>query len=1111
MNKKRRTNYHLEKKMLKLLACSLLIAELNIGYVTPSPMTELNGTGLPAAKAKVIKGKVVSLTGEEIIGASVKEAGTSNATITNADGSFSLSLESTKPILLFSFIGYKTQQVKVSTESNLQIVLEDDSKLVDEVVVIAYGTSKRSSFTGSVTSVSSEKLSKLTQSNPVAALQGMSAGINVLNNVGTPGADPVINIRGIGSMSAGTTPLYVVDGMPYDGQLSSISPSDIESISVLKDAAGSALYGSRAGNGVVIITTKKAKNTKAAVSFNANWGVSDLAVKYPKMAQPGEFFEYWWEAYYNDAYYGSAKTDTEARTYASQNYMAHIINSTTDSEGNTIYVNPYNLSNPLDDNGKLRSDAKLVWDKSDWDWVGASIKKRLRQEYSINVSGMSNDGKMNYLFSGSYLDDNGMAVGQMFKRYTMRSVIDNEVKSWLKLGLNIGYTHTRKTYSNVQTRFLRSMPSYYSPYLRNRDNTDWIMNEVTGDRMLDFGAYRKQWGWWNSLAWSLGTDTNNDGSYSFDMGYIDLLSARTYAEVNIAKGLKFRSGLSIDNQNTKESYYGSAIHGYYESGDNGWGMTVLSGGGEAARSGIRQTSATWNNILTYDKDFGKHHINIMGGNESYNFHYEYMYGYGSGISMANLYELSSTTSDKAVSSYTDNYNLLSYLGKVEYSYDNKYYASASYRRDGSSRFSASSRWGSFFSAGASWRISKEKFLESTQNWLNNLSIKASYGNTGNDNLSSYYAYQGTYSSLNMYSTAGVTANTIATPNLKWEKNQQFNTGIDFSIFNNKLNGTIEYFARSSKDLLYYKEVPLSATTGNATGYNTNLGNVRNSGLEITLNYNPARTKSFSWIVDYNITLLENKITYLPDGDYSYNGSFGKYKMTQGKSRYELVGPRYAGVDPETGRAMYWKKTFDSSGNVTSREKTTDYTAVNNSAQYDYLGSSLPKAYGALTNTFKYKDFDFSFMFYYSLGGHLADHMYKEASVLRQGFSLANKFVKDRWRQPGDITDVPRLTVDGTTAYSAASMYSDRFVYKNDYLRLRNVSLGYSIPRMILSKLGINSVRFYVTGDNLLTFGNAARRGTDPEMDISGDAYNGADKNGAISSRMSFTGGLQVSF
>jgi len=1070
------------------------------------------------AQTKInIKGIVADQNGDPLVGTTIIIKGTSLGTITGADGSFHLSVPE-KSILVVSSIGFKTLEIAATNKNMMKITLKEQTQTVDEVVVVAYGTTKKSTFTGSMTAISSDKLTKLTQSNVASSLQGMSAGVNVLNNVGVPGADPVINIRGIGSMSASTSPLYVVDGMPYDGQLNSIASSDIESISVLKDAAASSLYGSRAANGVVVITTKKAKSDKTVVNFNANWGISDLAVKYPKMAQPGEFFEYWWEAYYNDAMYSNGMNNSDACAYASANYMDHIINATTDSNGYKIYINPYNLSNPLDENGKLRSDAKLVWNKSDWDWYGASIKKRLRQEYSVDISGMSNGNKMNYMFSGSYLDDKGMAVGQMFKRYTMRTNITNEVKSWLKLGMNLAYTHTRKTNSNVQTRFLRVMPSYYSPYLRNNDNTDWIYSEVTGKRMFDFGAYRKQWGWWNSLAWSLGTDSDNDGSYDFDMIYNDLLSARTFAEFNIMKGIKFRSGLSIDNQNSKENYYGSAIHGYYESGDDGWGSTVIDGGGSASRTGTRQTSTTWNNILTYDNTFGKHHINLMGGQEFYNYQYEYMYGYGAGISMANLYELNSTTTDKAISSYTDKYSLLSFLGKAEYSFDNKYYISASFRRDGSSRFSPDSRWGNFFSTGGSWRISKEKFMESTTNWLNNLSLRASYGTTGNDNVSSYYAYQGTYSStdadavtVNMYTTPGLTVNTIATPNLKWEKNQQFNTGLDFSILNSKLNGSVEYFSRKAKDLLYYKELPLSSTTGNATGYNTNLGDIRNSGTEITINAIPIQTKQFTWNIDYNMTFLKNKITYLPEGEYSYSGSYAKYKMVEGKSRYEIVGPRYAGVDPETGKAMYWKKIFDSNGKVTERVKTTNYTEVNTDSQYDYLGSSIPKVYGALTNSFKYKDFDFSFMLYYALGGHLADHMYKESNVLRQGFSIATDFVKNRWRQPGDITDVPRFTVDGTSTYNGIAMYSSRWIYKNDFMRLRNITLGYNVSHHLLSKYGMNNVRFYITGDNLLTFGKAASRGTDPEMDISGDAYNGSDKNGAISSRLSLTGGIQISF
>ena len=403
----------------KLMKIMLLSTLFGAAGATPA-LAELASLPTPVVQQN---GKISGTVKDEmgpVAGASVVVKGTTNGTITDMDGRFSLEGVKKGAVLEISFVGMATQTVTWDGRSAVNVVLKSDTQDLDEVVVVAYGTAKKSSFTGSASVVKADKLEKISGSGFVEALQGMSAGVNVVNNVGTPGADPTINIRGIGSMSsdAKTTPLYVVDGMPYDGQLSAIATSDIESISVLKDAAASSLYGSRAANGVVMITTKKAKSEKATVNFNANWGFSDLAVKYPKMAQPGEFFEYWWEAYYNDALYGNGQSEAEARAYASANYMDHLISATYDANGNKSYVNPYN---PLDENGKLRSDAQLVWDESDWDWYGSIIKKRLRQEYSIDVSGMANNGKMNYLFSGSYLNDKGMAVGQLFNRYTLRA------------------------------------------------------------------------------------------------------------------------------------------------------------------------------------------------------------------------------------------------------------------------------------------------------------------------------------------------------------------------------------------------------------------------------------------------------------------------------------------------------------------------------------------------------------------------------------------------------------------------------------------------------------------------------------------------------------------
>ena len=477
------------------------------------------------------------------------------------------------------------------------------------------------------------------------------------------------------------------------------------------------------------------------------------------------------------------------------------------------------------------------------------------------------------------------------------------------------------------------------------------------------------------------------------------------------------------------------------------------------------------------------------------------------------YELGSTTRNWSNDSYRDRYTLLSYFGKVDYNYDNKYFVSGSVRRDGSSRFHPDNRWGNFYSGGVSWRISQEDFLKDIA-WLDNLSFRASYGTTGNDKLIArtasgisgeeiLYAYQGVYSADDLYTVAGLRPAAIATPDLKWEKNQQFNTAFDFTLFN-RITGTVEYYSRNAQDLLFYKSLPLSAQAGEAIGQNTNLGNLRNSGFEFTLGVDAIRKEDFNWKIDANLSTLKNEITYLPGGAFTYDNRTAGYKVEEGKSLFEFYMVKNAGVNPETGNMQYWVKGAD------EEWSTTEDFSVVTTDDYQYAGSALPKVYGSLTNSFSYKGIDLSFMFYYSLGSHMYDYAYTEQTTLRGGVGVVQDLVQDRWKNPGDQALLPRWSDDD---YSSTRKASDFYVFKNDYLRLRNVTLGYNLPKNLLDRLALSNLRVFVSGDNLLTFGAAKNRYSDPETGLSGNNYNGnADTdNGLQGARRVYTGGLQISF
>jgi hypothetical protein len=456
------------------------------------------------------------------------------------------------------------------------------------------------------------------------------------------------------------------------------------------------------------------------------------------------------------------------------------------------------------------------------------------------------------------------------------------------------------------------------------------------------------------------------------------------------------------------------------------------------------------------------------------------------------------------------------FGKADYNFANRYYLSGSFRRDGSSRFSKTSRWGNFFSIGASWRISNEAFMESTKGWLDNLSLRGSYGTSGNDKLyvrnsngttgdEILYAYQAYYESDNLYGSAGYRASSVATPNLKWEKNKQYNVALDFGLLGNRLNGTVEYYTRNSADLLYYKDLPLSAQVGSATGTNTNLGNVRNQGVEITLNATPVQTKDFRWSIDFNVSTLKNKVTYLPGGAYTYSNRVASYRLEEGKSLYEFYMPKNAGVNPDNGNMQYWIR--DNNGGWTTTENFSDVTEDD----YQWCGTAIPKAFGSITNSFTWKDFDLSFMWYASFGSKLYDYVYLEETTQRDGVGVVQDLVEGKvWTKPGDNAVFPRWSSDD---YSSTRKATDFYLFKNDFWRLRNLTFGYTVPRNIVNKLHMSHVRLYLSGDNLWTLGTAAKHHSDPESGLIGNNYNGNANtdNGVQSARRVFMGGIQVSF
>lgn len=1069
----------------------------------------------PVAWAQTtITGFVRDASGAGIVGAGVVVQGTTNGSITAHDGSFTVRNVAEGVNLEVTCLGYKSQIVKASPR--MTIVLIEDNETLDETIVIAYGTTKKASFSGSASVVKSDQLDRLNGEGFSSALQGLSAGVQVSNFAANPGSEARIQIRGISSMSGKSDPLYVVDGMPYDGGLNSINPSDIESLTVLKDAAASSLYGSRAANGVVIITTKKgtANGGKAKVNFRAAWGTSDSSVPNPKtMADPKETLLLNWEAYYNDHRYNEGNTPQVAGDLASAEIVGRKLRMVINSQGVGNYVSPFKNGIPADQwvlhdgNGhpSINPALQYAWEPSDWDVYGAIFSRKLRQDYGIDVSGASENGRTNYYVSAGFLDDGGYMLNQYYKRYSFRANVASQVNDWLQLGGSVSYSYWRQNFTGSNRAHI-----YYStlqsPWLRNSDNTDWVYSEKTGKRMYDYGTNFTGFFGIHPIN-GLGDYWNNDNDEYFNSSDGHSISSRYFAELSLPFDIKFRSSVNLDANLSMGYYYGSAVHGSGQKAP--YGLTVSDGGGDAQRSWDQLMSLTWNNVLNWGHQWGDHRLDLMAGHESYSYSDNSGYAYGAGIMQINQYELNNTSREWEAGSARDKYALLSFFGKVDYNYANRYYLSASFRRDGSSRFHPDNRWGNFFSVGASWRLSNEEFMKDV-NWLDNMVVRASYGTTGNDKLivrqsngrpggEILYGYQGLYENDNLYTISGLRPSALSNPELQWEKNKQFNVGTDFTIFKD-ISATIEYYSRVSDGLLFYKSLPLSAQVGTVGGLNTNIGTLRNSGFEFTVSANAIHNQDFLWKIDANLSTLKNEIVSLPSDPFFWNNTVARYRMEEGNSLYDFYAPKTDGVDPETGY-LNWIKADGSVVHESSQVGLEDNVKI---------GSALPKVYGSVTNSFVYKGLDFSFMVYYSLGSYMYDYQYNERTRVRYQTSALTDLIEDRWRQPGDQASFPRLSGNNLSKILG---YCDRYVFKNDFARLRNVTLGYTLPVNFTRKAGVDKVRVYFSGDNLLTFGSAVKRYSDPETGVSGNNYNGNSEtdNGVQGGRRIYMGGIQISF
>ncbi len=1000
-------------------------------------------------------------TGETIPFATVQVKGTTKIATTDLNGAYALSVAG-DATLLVTYVGYADVEVPVNGRAVVNIAMEPSTQQLEDVIVVAYGTAKKESFTGSAEVIKSEKLEKRTVANVTKALDGMTTGVITNSGSGQPGAGASVVIRGFGSLNATNTPLYVVDGIPYDGNINAINPNDIESMTVIKDASAGALYGARGANGVVIINTKRGKEGTLNVQFKGNWSIASRAIERYETMNAYEWTEDLYSMYYiegrNEGYQGA-----NIAAYA----IDQLLNSSDKVFGPNQMYNPFSrdVADLIDpQTGKIKAGTTLKWDE---DWLDeSSAKNPLRQEYILSLNGGS--AKTKYMFSLGYLDQEGLIKTTNFKRYSARANVDAQVKEWLKTGLNTNFANntTNTTalgtsassssgYSNVFYSCANMSP-IYPVYEKDADGK--TIYDANGEPVYDWGANRPAGAnaGWNPIA-NLYADKY--------LSLSDNLSGRTYIDLGGMKrgaiqGLKFSVNFGFDYVNSKATTYYNP--------DFGNATTIR---GSLSQAVGRTFSYTFNQLLSYNRTFGKHTVDVMLGHEFYDYNYQYLAATKTGTAGDNLYELNGFVTNDGISGYSQDYSVDSWLSRLNYNFNDKYYFSASYRRDASSRFHKDNRWGDFWSVGASWRISQENFMENIK-WINNLTLKASYGVQGNDSIGSLYAWQQLYSlSYPNGGLGGAVISKLETKDLKWEKNGNLNVGIEARLFN-RLSATIEWYNRKTDDMLM--DYPMAVSLG-FSGYNKNIGSMLNRGFEIALSGDIIKKDNFLWNMTLMGSTVHNEVTKLTESGAPIKS--GNYIIQEGEAINSFYLATSAGVDPATGDKLYWAWEEDEETGEEIAYITNSPSVA--SANRHVCGSRIPDLYGSISNDFKFGNFDVNLLCTYSIGGKILDDLYYSYLYNLYTGTTGHVDRKDAWKKPGDVTSIPRIDLGGQNNI----VYTEDDLTSASYFAIKSFTLGYTLPEKWTNAINMKSIRFTLSGDNLYLF--SARKGLDPQYNFSG--------------------------
>ncbi len=970
-------------------------------------LTSLYQDSFIQQQTKEVSGTVTDKIGDPIPGVTVYVKGTTNGTITNVDGEFSIKNVTSDSMLEFSFIGMTNQEVRVGNNSVFNIILVEEVIGLDEIVAVGYGSQRKKDLTGSVTSISTSGMESLPTPSLADAMQGKAAGLQIISN-GTPGSDPTFRIRGVGTIN-NNNPLYVIDGVPTDGGLNQMNMDDVESIQILKDASATAIYGSRGANGVVIITTKQGASGKSQINFNAYYGIQE-ATSMVDVLNGAEF-----ATLHNEMMMNAGK------------------------DMNPAYADPSQFGQGTD-------------------WVNALFRTAPIQNYSLSYSG--GNEKTTYYVSGNYFDQQGIVDQTGFKRYTLKFNSESQILDKVKFGNNISLNHDDKysgDYSIVNTmRALPTQPIYnaYGTYSGPEARPEWdgdITNPIGKANLIE-----------NST-----------------LGY-NLLGS-VFGEIELIDGLKLKSlaGLKVNFWQTRT--WSPKYDWKPSPQENSY----------LGQSSNKSITWNWDNTLTYSKTFAdRHRLTVLAGTSAQENKFEYINGSIQDFASDATQQLDNGLKQKTIGGSASEWALLSYMGRVNYAYADKYLLTATVRRDGSSRFGANNKWGVFPSGSLAWRVSEEDFFQSVD-FVDDLKLRAGYGVTGNQEIGNY-AYASALSiikyNFNNNLVNAVVPVVMPNPNVQWESQNQANIGFDATILNQRINLSVDAYQKITKDMLVPMSVPI--TTGYSDIYVPfiNAGKIENKGIEVSVSSHNI-TGEFTWDTDFNISFNKNEVKSLNDTIPMSRGSVG---FNQQIARLETGKPvdifygfvtdglfqTYNEVDAHAiqvpGDDIYART---SAGDIRYKDLNSD--GVIDDEDRTYIGNPNPDFIFALNNTFSYKGFDLNIF----LQGVYGNDIYNANRIGNEGMAVAynqNKSTLNRWMGEGTSNTMPRAVFNDPNKNSRPS---NRFIEDGSYLRVKNITLGYTLPTAISKKLKMAKTRLYLSGANLFTLTDYS--GFDPEVGPNG--------------------------